>query len=117
MAVSDSIIQMLKDNLHITYMTDESTDRRLQNEASAGIGYIRKYCDPAASCEPGTRYASLLCEYVLRAESGALDTFRADYAVEITSAKCETDAERYAAAMGYSDELEPEEDDEEAENA
>ena len=63
--VTASIIQMIKDNLHITYDTDESTERRLRNEADSGIQYIRKYCDPAATCEPGTRYAAMLCEYVL----------------------------------------------------
>lgn len=98
-----SIIQMIKDNLHITYDTDESTERRLRNEADSGIQYIRKYCDPAAACEPGTRYAAMLCEYVLRAESGALDSFQADYATEITAARAELDADRYAEAMGYTE--------------
>ena len=101
--VTASIIQMIKDNLHITYDTDESTERRLRNEADSGIQYIRKYCDPAATCEPGTRYAAMLCEYVLRAESGALDSFQADYATEITAARAERDADRYAEAMGYTD--------------
>lgn len=98
-----SIIQMIKDNLHITYDTDESTERRLRNEADSGIQYIRKYCDPAAACEPGTRYAAMLCDYVLRAESGALDSFQADYATEITAARAELDADRYAEAMGYTE--------------
>lgn len=101
--VTASIIQMIKDNLHITYDTDESTERRLRNEAGSGIQYIRKYCDPAATCEPGTRYAAMLCEYVLRAESGALDSFQADYATEITAARAELDADRYAEAMGYTE--------------
>lgn len=98
-----TIIQMIKDNLHITYDTDESTERRLRNEAESGIQYIRKYCDPAATCEPGTRFAAMLCEYVLRAESGALESFQADYATEITAARAELDADRYAAAMGYAE--------------
>ncbi len=98
-----TIIQMVKDNLHITYDTDESTERRLRNEAESGIQYIRKYCDPAATCEPGTRFAAMLCEYVLRAESGALESFQADYATEITAARAELDADRYAAAMGYAE--------------
>ena len=101
--VTASIIQMIKDNLHITYDTDESTERRLRNEVDSGIQYIRKYCDPAAACEPGTRYAAMLCEYVLRAESGALDSFQADYATEITAARAELDADRYAEAMGYTE--------------
>ena len=101
--VTASIIQMIKDNLHITYDTDESTERRLRNEADSGIQYIRKYCDPAAACEPGTRYAAMLCEYVLRAESGALDSFQADYATEITAVRAELDADRYAEAMGYTE--------------
>lgn len=98
-----TIIQMIKDNLHITYDTDESTERRLRNEAESGIQYIRKYCDPAATCEPGTRFAAMLCEYVLRTESGALESFQADYATEITAARAELDADRYAAAMGYAE--------------
>lgn len=98
-----TIIQMVKDNLHITYDTDESTERRLRNEAESGVKYIRKYCDPAATCEPGTRFAAMLCEYVLRAESGALESFQADYATEITAARAELDADRYAAAMGYAE--------------
>lgn len=98
-----TIIQMVKDNLHITYDTDESTERRLRNEAESGIQYIRKYCDPAATCEPGTRFAAMLCEYVLRAESGALESFQADYTTEITAARAELDADRYAAAMGYAE--------------
>ena len=98
-----TIIQMVKDNLHITYDTDESTERRLRNEAESGVQYIRKYCDPAATCEPGTRFAAMLCEYVLRAESGALESFQADYATEITAARAELDADRYAAAMGYAE--------------
>lgn len=107
-----SILQMVKDNLHITYVTDQSTDRRLENEADSGIRYIRKYCDPAATCEPGTRYAAMLCEYVLRAESGALETFQTDYIHEITAAKTETDTDAFAAAMGY---LDGEDDDAEGE--
>lgn len=95
------IIQMLKDNLHITYEMDDSTERRLWNEAGDGIEYIRKYIDPNASCEPGTEYAGLLCEYVLRAESGALETFANDFRKEITAGRIITDVERYARGVGY----------------
>lgn len=95
------ILQMLKDNLHITYELDDSTERRLWNEANDGIAYIKKYVDPNASCEPGTEYAGLLCEYVLRAESGALETFAADFAKDITAGRIITDVDAYARSKGY----------------
>lgn len=99
----DNILQMVKDNLHITYTPDASTEKRLKNEIGAGIEYIRKYCDPAADCSPGTESGALLCEYVLRAEAGAADTFGEDFAVEITGAKIQTDVDAYAEAMGYAE--------------
>lgn len=95
------ILQMITDNLHITYTLDESTEHRLINEVMDGIGYIRKYIDPSASCEPGTEYAALLCEYVLRAESGALETFEKDFAKDIRTGKMITDVDGYARGMGY----------------
>lgn len=95
------ILQMLKDNLHITYELDDSTERRLWNEAGDGIAYIRKYISPDASCEPGTEYAGLLCEYVLRAESGALDTFAVDFAKDIVAGRIITDVDIYARSRGY----------------
>lgn len=101
MPVTDEIYKMLIDNLHITYTPDESTAARLQNEAAAGISYIKKYCDPAADFAPGTKFGQLLCDYVLRAESGALETFARDFAGEITAARIESDVAGYAEAMGY----------------
>lgn len=101
MPVTDETYQMLVDNLHITYTPDESTAARLRSEAAAGIAYIKKYCDPAADFSPGTRFGQLLCDYVLRAESGALETFARDFAGEITAARIESDVAGYAEAMGY----------------
>ena len=43
----------------------------------------------------------MLCEYVLRAESGDLETFKKDYSEEIVGAKIEADVKEYAEAMGY----------------
>lgn len=99
--VADDVYQMILDNLHITYNPDNSTERRLENEISAGIAYIKKYCDPSADCRPGTASGQLLCEYVLRAESGDLETFKNDFADEITGVKIAHDTDQYAEAMGY----------------
>jgi hypothetical protein len=101
--IDDEIMQMVTDNLHITYTLDDSTERRLQNEIGAGIEYIQKYCDPEADFSRGTKFGSLLCDYVLRAEAGAADTFGEDFAVEITGAKIQTDVDAYAEAMGYAE--------------
>lgn len=101
--IDDEIMQMVTDNLHITYTLDDSTERRLQNEIGAGIEYIRKYCDPNADCSPGTEFGSLLCDYVLRAEAGAVETFSEDFALEINGARIQTDVDAYAEAMGYAE--------------
>ena len=101
--IDSAIIQMVKDNLHITYTPDESTQRRLENEIGAGIEYLRKYCDPNADCSPGTEFGSLLCDYGLRAEAGAVETFSEDFALEINGARIQTDVDAYAEAMGYAE--------------
>lgn len=106
MKVADEIYQMILDDLHITYDTDQSTERRIKNEILAGIEYIQTYCDPAADCMPGTSSARLLCDYVLRAESGDVETFKSDFAEEITGMKIGYDAKTYAEAMGYIDQKE-----------
>lgn len=99
--VSGEIYQMVLDNLHITYTPDESTVKRLKNETASGIAYIQKYCSPDADCSPGTVYGQLLCEYVLRAEAGALETFPQDFAEEITALGIESRVSDYAEAKGY----------------
>ena len=103
MDVSAEIMEMVKDYLHITYELDASTQRRLESEASAGIAYIQQYCDPAADCRPGTEYGAMLCDYVLRAEAGALETFANDFATEISSARIRVEVDGYAGAMGYAE--------------
>ena len=40
--VQDDIYKMILDNLHATHKIDESTERRLKNEISSGIAYIKK---------------------------------------------------------------------------
>lgn len=50
---------------------------------------------------PGTESGQLLCDYVLRAESGALETFAQDFAGEITAGRIDFDTKTYAEAMGY----------------
>lgn len=102
-SIPDEVFKMILNNLHITYTPDEATESRLVNEISSGIAYIKKYCDPDADCSPGTRFGQMLCDYVLRAESGDLETFADDFAEDITAAKLESDVERYAEAMGYND--------------
>lgn len=99
--ISDEIYQMVVDNLHITYTPDISTESRIRNEISSGIAYIRKYCNPGADCMPGTESGQMLCDYVLRAESGALETFAQDFAGEITAGRIDFDTKTYAEAMGY----------------
>lgn len=102
-AVSSEIFDAIKNFLHITYTVDQATEDRLTNEISAGMEYIRRYCDPEATCAPGSRFGAMLQEYVLRAESGAVDSFKTDFANEITSERIGIDVDAYAAAMGYSD--------------
>lgn len=104
--VADDVYQMILDNLHITYIPDDSTERRLNNEILSGIAYIKKYCDPSADCMPGTTSGQLLCDYVLRAESGDVETFATDFSDEITGSKIATDVKKYAEAMGYAEEKE-----------
>lgn len=101
MPVTENIYKMILDNLHITYEPDESTKNRLRNETEAGMEYIRKYCSPAADFSPGKQYGQMLCDYVLRAEAGALETFAQDFAEDITAAGIETEVNGYAEAMGY----------------
>lgn len=99
--VTDEIYNMILNNLHITYSPDESTEERLMNEIASGIAYIKKYCNPDADFSPGTEYSQMLCDYVLRAESGATETFATDYAGDITADRIKTDVDKYAEAMGY----------------
>lgn len=101
--VTEEVYRMLLDNLHITYTPDSATEQRIRNEAASGIAYIRRYCDPGADFSPGSRFGQMLCDYVLRAESGALETFAGDFAGDITAARIEHEAEVYAEAMGYAE--------------
>jgi len=99
--LTEAIYQMILQFLHLTHSLDDASVSRITNEINAGIAYIRRYGDPDATCEPGTESGALLCEYVLRAEAGALSTFAVDFASEILQMKAVSDASKYAAAMGY----------------
>lgn len=99
--MTQTIYQMLLDNLHITHIPDTSTVNRITSEAEAGIAYIRRYGDPDATCEPGTESGALLCEYVLRAEAGALETFQVDFLSDLLQLKALHDVTQYAEAMNY----------------
>lgn len=99
--VKDEVYKMILDNLHATHEVDESSERRIKNEISSGIAYIKKYCNPRADFAPGTQFGQMLFEYVLRAESGAAETFASDFSEEITAARMEHDVKEYAEAMGY----------------
>ena len=102
--VTESCLQMVKDALHMNYALDTSTASRLNNEIMAGMQYIRSYCGPAAGFEPGEPYAQLLCDYVLRAESGALETFKADFAAELNAGQIDALTDSFAAALGMTPE-------------
>ena len=95
----ENIYLMVLDYQHITYTPDPATVSRLHQEIRDGINYIRRYVDPNATCEPGTAYSGLLCEYVMRAEAGAVDTFSADFAKEIHGGAIYTAVEDYAEAV------------------
>ena len=45
----------------------------------------------------------MLCDYVLRAEAEALETFPRDFAEEITASRIEYETAKYAEAMGYAE--------------
>ena len=99
--ITDTVYNMLLRKLHVTYTPDVDTEQRLRDEGAAGIRLLKKYCDPEVDCEPGTRCGELLCEYVMRAEAGAADTFLKDFAQDIIELQTETDVNRYAEAIGY----------------
>lgn len=97
--MDQNIYQMILDFLHITQTPDKSSVRRIQNEINSGITFIKTYCDNDATCRPGTESGALLCEYVLRAESGAAATFEADFAQDIVQMQVATDVRKYLEAI------------------
>lgn len=102
--MNETIYQMILDFLHVTYTPDESTVRRITNEINSGMKFLRNYCDPEAGFMPGTESGGLLCEYVLRAESGAAAAFEDDFAQDIVQSKLAFDVRKYAEAVGYDSE-------------
>lgn len=99
--MTETITNMLYDFLHLTMQPDTSSAGRIQAEAYAGMALLRVLCDPELTFEPGTEGGKLLCEYVLRAESGAAATFEEDFAADILRLKVSKDIQDYAEAMGY----------------
>lgn len=97
------IFNMVVQFLHITYTLDEATTARLTNEINAGIEYLNRYYSSGASFAPGSLGGQLLCEYVLRAESGALETFAADFAQDIAQGRMGVEVDQYAEAKGYAE--------------
>lgn len=103
MAITETVYSMLMRALHVTYTPDEDTERRIRAEGSAGKDLLNRYADPEADCEPGSRCGQLLCDYVMRAEAGAAETFLQDFAQDIVEIKSEYDAKTWAAGMGYTE--------------
>jgi hypothetical protein len=101
MAITETVYKMLLRALHVTYTPDEDTEARIRAEGAAGKELINRYADPNAACEPGTRCGQLLCEYAMRAEAGAAETFLTDFAQDILEIKSEYDITTWAAAKGY----------------
>lgn len=103
MAITETVYSMLLRALHVTYTPDDDTEQRIRAEGAAGKDVLNRYADPEADCEPGTRCGQLLCDYVMRAEAGAAETFLVDFAQDIVEIKAEYDIRRYAAAKGYTE--------------
>jgi len=103
MAITETVYSMLLRALHVTYTPDDDTEQRIRAEGAAGKDVLNRYADPEADCEPGTRCGQLLCDYVMRAEAGATETFLTDFAQDIVEIKAEYDIRRYAAAKGYTE--------------
>ena len=101
--ISQTIYQMILDDLHITFTPDPATERRLKEKIRDGLAYLKENCAPNPDCEPGGRHAALLKEFVLRADSGAASTFGADFAKEIRQHRVAFDVDGYAEAMQYGD--------------
>ncbi len=99
--ITNAITDMLYDFLHLTMQPDASSVRRIEAEAYAGMALLKVLCDPDMTFESGTEGGKLLCEYVLRAESGAAATFEEDFAADILRLKVSNDIQGYAEAMGY----------------
>lgn len=103
MAITETVYSMLLRALHVTYTPDEDTEERIRAEGAAGKDLLNRYADPEADCEPGTRCGQLLCDYVMRAEAGAAETFLRDFAQDIVEIKTEFDARTWAAGKGYTE--------------
>lgn len=103
MAISETVYTMLIRALHVTYTPDEDTEQRIRAEGAAGKELLNRYADPDATCEPGTRCGQLLCDYVMRAEAGAAETFLNDFAQDIVEIKSEYDIRMWAEAKGYAE--------------
>lgn len=101
--ITEQVYTMLLQRLHVTYTPDPDTAARIRNEGSAGLQLIQKYCDPTTDCSPGTRCGELLCEYVMRAEAGAAETFLRDFAQDILELQTECQVNNFAEVMAYAE--------------
>lgn len=99
--MTPEILNMVLQFLHVTYDLDHASSARIQNEIDAGMEYLKRYFNSGATFEPGTLSGQYLCEYVLRAESGALETFSADFAQDIAQGRIKVEVDEYAEAKGY----------------
>ena len=93
------------------YEADEDTTSRLTTEIGASIDYLRTYADPTTDFEQGSRMRELLCERVMRAEAGEVESFDKDFKDDVRSISINLQTAEYAAEMGYGDEPETEETD------
>lgn len=99
--MDEGVYKMVLDFLHVTYTPDESTVNRITGEIKGGMEYLRQFFDPGVDFAPGTLAGQYLCEWVLRAESGALDAFKVDFAPDLLQGRLAVEAGAYAEAMGY----------------
>ena len=101
--VSENIFAMVKRFLQISHQLSESDRQELEDKIASGMDYLHEVADPDATFAPGTFSGQLLCEYVLRTESGATDTFGTDFGRDLIQQNMSYRTAKYAEAKGYSD--------------
>lgn len=88
MAVSESLLQMVKTRLGITWQ-DEDTDRNLERIIEDGCAYIDSKIGAAADYEQAGYPRTLLMEYARYARDEALDVFENNYLALLLAARDE----------------------------
>jgi len=99
--VPENVFNMVKRFLQINHQLSESDRQELEDKIASGMAYLHEIADPDATFSPGTVSGQLLCEYVLRAESGATDTFGTDFGADLIQQNASYRTAQYAAAKGY----------------